>query len=223
LVAFFIILFNVCKPFPSFWLQADYFWLAANENNFKCMNEGVILVSSAAISAVQDFVACGLPIILFWKLQIPKRQKIALGGIFALGFFLCICSILRVLYIFRTYYDTYDMTWESRPAWMWLVIEADVAVICASAPALKIFFKHTVLGSRTNKSLRRPSYVKPGELSSGDSDPSSVEKGVGKRIGKTDTWDISFDSKHSDHELVSYESKVHPTFAPNYYRPPFRD
>lgn len=36
------------------------------------------------------------------------------------------------------------MTWESQPAWLWLSIEAHLAVVCASAPALKTFFKHTL-------------------------------------------------------------------------------
>lgn len=38
------------------------------------------------------------------------------------------------------------MTWESYWAWVWLVVEANFAVICASAPALKTFFKHTFEG-----------------------------------------------------------------------------
>lgn len=35
------------------------------------------------------------------------------------------------------------MTWESYWAWVWFAVEAHTAVICASAPALKTFFKHT--------------------------------------------------------------------------------
>jgi hypothetical protein len=56
---------------------------------------------------------------------------------------LCVCAVMRVVYIVRIYYYTYDMTWESLPLLMWFTIEAHVAVICASAPALKVFFKET--------------------------------------------------------------------------------
>lgn len=38
------------------------------------------------------------------------------------------------------------MTWESYWVWVWLFAEANFAVICASAPALKTFFKHTFEG-----------------------------------------------------------------------------
>jgi len=144
MLTWFIYIFLICTPFNSYWLQADYGWLYSHENDFHCSDEGTALVASAAISALQDFLACGMPMILFWKLQIPRRQKLALGAIFSVGFFLCVCAILRSWYIYRTYYTTYDMTWEAQPAWLWLSIEANLAIICASAPALKIFFKHTL-------------------------------------------------------------------------------
>lgn len=84
-IGFFINMFLICKPFSTYWLQADYFWLNMHRNDFTCQNEGVVLVISAAISALQDFIACGLPMILLWKLHIPRRQKWALGAIFSVG------------------------------------------------------------------------------------------------------------------------------------------
>jgi hypothetical protein len=36
---------------------------------------------------------------------------------------------------------TYDVIWGAQPAWLWTGVEAHVAIICASAPALKVFFK----------------------------------------------------------------------------------
>jgi len=86
LLVFLSAFFFVCTPFSAYWKQADYVWLVTNGDKFSCRNEGVIIISSAIVSAVQDFVACGLPMILFWKLRIPMKQKFALGGIFSLGF-----------------------------------------------------------------------------------------------------------------------------------------
>lgn len=85
-LVFFTMLFFVCRPFHAYWKLADYTWLYDHKGDFTCWPEGLILVISAAISAFQDVVACFLPMILFWKLRIPMRQKIALGAIFALGF-----------------------------------------------------------------------------------------------------------------------------------------
>jgi len=48
---------------------------------------------------------------------------------------------MRIYYAIRVYYYTYDITWASLPVLTWTVVEADLAVVCASAPALKVFFR----------------------------------------------------------------------------------
>jgi len=132
-----------CSPLEAFWLQADVHWQRTHVPGvtYKCINEGALLLSATAVSVVQDCLACGLPLMLFWKLQLPRRQKIALGAIFGVGFFLCITGGLRMFYIHRIFYTTYDVTWAAWEAWIWTVTEAHVAIICASAPALKTFVK----------------------------------------------------------------------------------
>jgi hypothetical protein len=86
-IFFFINILNICKPFDSFWLQADYGWLFSdNRPEFKCNKESVALIVSGIISAIQDFIAFGMPIVLLWRLQMPKRQKLALAIVFAVGF-----------------------------------------------------------------------------------------------------------------------------------------
>jgi hypothetical protein len=83
-VVFFINLFVGCQPLNAFWNQIDLSWEA--EHTYHCIDEPRNLLAAAIVSVIQDFLACGLPMILFWKLRIPKRQKIALGGIFGIGF-----------------------------------------------------------------------------------------------------------------------------------------
>jgi hypothetical protein len=69
------------------------------------------------------------------------------------------------------------MTWESQPAWLWLSIEAHLAVVCASAPALKTFFKHT---------LKDYTYGFRRSGKSSSSDP-SVENGHSGYGGRSDS------------------------------------
>lgn len=54
---------------------------------------------------------------------------------------LCLAGILRLAAIPHLYFQTYDTTWDALPAFLWLAVEAHMAVICASAPALKAYFK----------------------------------------------------------------------------------
>jgi hypothetical protein len=85
-IIFWINLFIGCRPFNAFWNQVNLFWVAANKGKYQCINEPANLLAAAIISVIQDFIACGVPTILFWKLRIPKRQKIALAAIFGVGF-----------------------------------------------------------------------------------------------------------------------------------------
>jgi hypothetical protein len=69
--------------------------------------------------------------------------------------------VLRITETVPIYTQTYDMTWGSYRGWIWFAIEAHLAVICASAPALKIFFKHTLNVSSLVNTLRRKTYATP--------------------------------------------------------------
>jgi hypothetical protein len=80
-VIFMINLYVGCHPIEAFWLQIDPFW----HGKYKCFDEAANLIAAAVISVLQDFLACGMPAILFWKLHIPRKQKIALGAIFGVG------------------------------------------------------------------------------------------------------------------------------------------
>lgn len=78
-----------------------------------------------------------IPVRGIWSLQIPKRQKTALLGILTIGWFVCIVSVLRVyaLVVFNKHPD--DRTYYSAPTAYWSNIEANLAIVCASLPALK--------------------------------------------------------------------------------------
>jgi len=43
-------------------------------------------------------------------MALPRRQKTALGAIFALGFSLCIIGIVRFWYIYKVFFVSYDVT-----------------------------------------------------------------------------------------------------------------
>lgn len=82
-------------------------------------------------------MVAAIPVPGIWSLQIPKRQKFALLGILTIGWFVCIVSVLRLvaLHEFSKHLD--DATYYSAPAAYWSAIEANLAIVCASLPALK--------------------------------------------------------------------------------------
>jgi hypothetical protein len=75
-----------CRPTNAFWNEVNPFWRGENEGKYFCLDEVSTLYGANITSIVQDFLACGMPLLLFWKLQLPIRQKILLGTIFGVGF-----------------------------------------------------------------------------------------------------------------------------------------
>ncbi|KAK7531182.1 hypothetical protein IWX46DRAFT_371515 [Phyllosticta citricarpa] len=140
MIAFLGTLFFGCSPISAFWNQVDIDWLVTNKGKWHCINEPGNLLAASSVSIVQDFLACGLPYLLLRKLQMSRRQKIALTAVFGVGIFLCVTGILRIYYIRLLFYTTYDITWAAQPCWLWTAVEAELAIVCASAPALKPFF-----------------------------------------------------------------------------------
>ncbi|KAH7389768.1 hypothetical protein BKA66DRAFT_568692 [Pyrenochaeta sp. MPI-SDFR-AT-0127] len=151
-IVFSLLIIFICSPVVGFFHVFDVAWKEVNK--LSCHDEGAIVVACAAISTVQDLVICMLPIFLIWNLQIVKRQKIALCAIFGMGMVTCVCGILRTYYATYVYNYTYDITWYAYHGWIWTALEAQLGVICASAPALKIFFRRYLVmtSSRTGNS-----------------------------------------------------------------------
>jgi hypothetical protein len=102
------------------------------------------------------------------KLRLPWRTKLGLAGVFGMGLAyvfpvtclvvsrvrrranapqsVCATGALRVHYAHRVYYytkihpsPTYDITWEALGSWVATAVETNVALICASAPALNVY------------------------------------------------------------------------------------
>jgi hypothetical protein len=63
--------------------------------------------------------------------------------------------------IIETYYQSYDITWSAVTVWIWTGIEAHMAVIIASFPALNHFFRRALKDSSISdrfKSLTHRQY-----------------------------------------------------------------
>ncbi|KAF1831226.1 hypothetical protein BDW02DRAFT_591285 [Decorospora gaudefroyi] len=172
-IAFVLVLFLSCDPMAAFWQRFDLETQIRGDYTFHCwVDEGADLLSASIISAVQDAIAAFLPTFLYWNLQIPRRQKVALGAIFALGYVVCVVAGVRSYYVWRTFdFRLYDSTWESWPAWLLCVIEIQLGAICASAPALKVFLSHYFRLAATRYGSRS------GGAAGGTAGASSLRKG----------------------------------------------
>ncbi|EPS40763.1 hypothetical protein H072_5350 [Dactylellina haptotyla CBS 200.50] len=125
-----------------------------------CMNLSVLYYATASGNILTDIVILILPIPVLLTVQIQKRKRIALVGIFFIGFIAVFASISRIWAIWL-FQNSKDNTWESIFILIFSNIEINVAIITASAPPLrplfKDFFKSSIYGftsrSRTGDQL----------------------------------------------------------------------
>ena len=104
-VFFFIFAFQ-CSP-PS------HFWNVHSEGT--CIDQTTYYIAAGSINLLEDVVVLVLPMPVLWRLKATVPRKIALSFIFALGGFVCVTSIIRLVAIKKV--DPADFTCRCSPTW----------------------------------------------------------------------------------------------------------
>lgn len=89
-----------------------------------CLPPGPSFTAYAVVTIVSDVVVAVLPVPMLTGLNIQFEKKLGLIGIFALGLFTTLCSVLRYLQINRIQYGDGNSTMLV----LWGVIEFNVGV-----------------------------------------------------------------------------------------------
>lgn len=95
-------------------------------------------VITGAFNIVTDFVVLCLPIPYVWKLKTNQSNKIALTGIFGVGFLVCIISIVRLVTLVNVSYQ--DITYSVVDALIWSMLEPTLGVTLACVPLMRPLF-----------------------------------------------------------------------------------
>ncbi|KAF2732097.1 hypothetical protein EJ04DRAFT_408856, partial [Polyplosphaeria fusca] len=118
-----------CTPLHKMW---DFVGLVPGH----CINTTAFFYSTSSFNIITDIWILVLPIPTLMAIQRPKREKIALVGVFSLGVFSTIASIVR-LHSIRIFTESKDPFFDSVPVNLWSMIEVNIGIWCASIPALK--------------------------------------------------------------------------------------
>ncbi|KAJ5980639.1 hypothetical protein N7481_007937 [Penicillium waksmanii] len=82
-----------------------------------CMNRPVFYFANAGLGIFTDFATVIVPIPWLRRLQMPNRQKIAVGVILAMGCFVGIVSCIRLVTLYKLL-ESPDLTWVTTDALM---------------------------------------------------------------------------------------------------------
>ncbi|KAJ5669574.1 hypothetical protein N7462_010644 [Penicillium macrosclerotiorum] len=118
-----------CVPLAKFW--------DPSRPGF-CFDKKALWFSNSAIHILTDLLILIYPMPVLRSLHLPTRQKFALMGVFALGGFVMITSILRLKSL-MVISNSDDPTYDNVGAASWSAVECNVAIICASLPSTRAF------------------------------------------------------------------------------------
>jgi hypothetical protein len=166
-----------CRPVSAFWDQVDIF-KRLQGYKFSCFDEGADIFAASIISATQDLLTAVLPTFIYWNLQISVQKKFALFSIFAIGYGVVALGGLRAYFSWRTFYETYDVTWSTHDIFVTSLLEIHVGAFCANAPTLRGFFKHFFKG-KTSPNISKISKSSGYTSSSGSSMLSKIAAALG--------------------------------------------
>ncbi|KAH6844333.1 hypothetical protein B0T12DRAFT_488035 [Alternaria alternata] len=125
-----------CRPNPS---QA---WSPTFPKG--CNNLRATYFALGAINVLTDITIFLLPLKAFCSLQLDPRRRWALLGVFMIGGLAVIASIVRI-YALWLYNVTKDISYDSIFILLLSQIEVNVAIISASAPAIRPLLRNTPL------------------------------------------------------------------------------
>ena len=196
-IAFFISPLVGCRPISAYWEQSDIVNIVKGVE-FNCNAEGAAITSAGIISTVQDVITALLPNFIYWKAQIPFRQKVALMAIFATAYGVAAFGALRTYATWVLFYETYDVSWQLWEIWNWTLLELHIGVICANAPALKVFVKRyldikSIVSKQGRSSPAKSSQAKSSQARSSQAKSSQTRSQVssnpsGKSRAKLAIW-----------------------------------
>ncbi|KAJ5595161.1 uncharacterized protein N7459_001369 [Penicillium hispanicum] len=170
-----------------------------------CFNKKALWFSNSAIHITTDLIILLYPMPVLKSLQLPTRQKVALMGVFAIGGFVTVTSILRLKSLLLIS-DSTDPTHDNVGAASWSAVECNVAIICASLPSTRAFLARIVphiFSTRSNgyrSKTTRPSRVGRSALTGTNTQIHA--SAIGDRGSRTDYYldDISPPGSHGGSE-----------------------
>ncbi|ETS73770.1 hypothetical protein PFICI_14716 [Pestalotiopsis fici W106-1] len=131
-VLLFITIFP-CQPVQAAW--------DLTITDYQCVNRQAVYKAQAIMGAITDAMVLLVPIPVVVSLHIPRRQKFGLVCFFGIGAITVFTSIMRLIQLIKSF-DTTDQTWGGGVVLLWIFAEANLSIICASLPTVKIFIRH---------------------------------------------------------------------------------
>ncbi|KAJ4230993.1 hypothetical protein NW759_002975 [Fusarium solani] len=122
----------------------------------RCIDNSFHIIQSS-LTILMDVMVLALPFWIFLGLRMPRGVKVAVLGIFAIGAFVPIVAIIRLVNIYRLLYLN-EKARHHNIAYVWTAVEVNLAIISCSMPALRPLFSRwypKLFGNNSDKSSEK--------------------------------------------------------------------
>ncbi|CAK1359771.1 hypothetical protein CB0940_05914 [Cercospora beticola] len=109
----------------------------------KCWSSETIQQSfniNGVLIAIIDTALFSIPLYMLYGMQLPTRQKIAVGALFALGFLPIVAGALRCFYTWNAI-QSEDIYYDLSESSIFVQVELHLAILCGSASTFKVLLK----------------------------------------------------------------------------------
>lgn len=197
--------FFVCRPFSDYW--------AVPPHDPQCTTFEYYAITQACFNISSDLLMLGIMLPLLLQVNLPVKQKLALIGLFSMGFFVILAAILTKYFNLIDVYSTVYM--------LWYVRESSTAMYVANLPMiwpmLREWFpylrKITPGHRSTNDTNRR---------TGGTNGNSMLRKSILNEKGSIPMSHVSKSKSNSQYTTMGTETDIERTgSAEQINRPPF--
>ncbi|KAB5531355.1 hypothetical protein GE09DRAFT_383598 [Coniochaeta sp. 2T2.1] len=125
---------TACVPLEAFW----NWWIVFVRPTY-CQPPN-LWWANAGLHISTDVVIVLLPMPVLSTLRLPRRQKLAVMGVFALGFFVILVSVMRLVKLVEVETTPQvDTGYSGASLHFWTAVEVNTAISCACLMTLKPF------------------------------------------------------------------------------------
>ncbi len=109
---------------------SDY-WALSIKKQPNCIDQTLYLEISGIVNSCTDLLVVCIPIRTVLKLKMPRRQKLLVILLFAVGGIVCVAGGFRVYFTWKdvTTPDRWDTSWNIYPAWISSSVELFVGMV----------------------------------------------------------------------------------------------
>ncbi|RAL11811.1 uncharacterized protein BO97DRAFT_346220 [Aspergillus homomorphus CBS 101889] len=146
-LAFFLLFLFGCKE------KIYLHWAPLDEVKSQCGNALAAEAALVISDLITDLMIFLLPLPIIWRLQMRTGQKLALTGVFCVGFMAVIASVVRLaiyLIVYDIGYDArYDLNQTVTTMLWWSMIEAALGLLASCLPVIRSLFNESSLDELT--------------------------------------------------------------------------